>query len=341
MISKDQPFTRDLLKISLGLLVSGAAVIILLWLIDLDQVIQALKAVNYRKLIPVILLLLISYGARAASWGTILAGNLPYGKVFLTMNAGYLINTLLPFRMGEIGRALLLRTNEIDFWQIIPTILLERFFDLIFALTLFFSVLPFLFGVEYSSTFVGLLAALVLVSFLSLLALKKNQHRVLAWFETNGGRAVRIKNWVGPRMKDFFAGLEILSDPGRFLRAFLWMAASWALALTYQYLLLEAVVGEARLLWVAFSLGAVALGAAVPSSPGNLGVYEASLMGALLVFGIDRSQALTYAILSHFLNLGVTAIFGSLALILEGFSLNSVWAYRAEQGPSPDRKEGR
>lgn len=341
MISKDQLLTKDLLKLSLGLLISAAAVVLLLWIIDIDQVFQAFKAVNYRILIPVILLLLISYGTRAASWGTILSGDLPYSKVFLTMHAGYLINTLLPFRMGEIGRALLLRTEEVDFWQLVPTILLERFFDLVIALSLFFSVLPFLFGVEYSSTFVGLLAALVLVSFLTLFALDKYQNRVLAWLEKDEGRLGRIKNWIGPRVRDFFAGLEILSKPGRFLKAFLWMVASWTLSLTYQYLLLEAVVGEVKLLWVAFSLGAVALGAAVPSSPGNLGVYEASLMGALLVFGIDRSQALTYAILSHSLNLGMTTIFGSLALIQEGFSLSSLWAYRAERSPSSDRKEGR
>ena len=239
-----------------------------------------------------------------------------------------LINTVFPFRMGEIGRALLLKTDGLKFWKVVPTILLERIFDLALALALFFSALPFLFDFQARTTLVVFIAGLVPAGLGILYALKRYQepvlHRVGGREQTNSS----LRKWLQGKLKAFLSGLNVLEEPKRLLAAFLWMVVSWTLALVYQFFLMQAVLGEARPLWVTFSLGAVALGAAIPSSPGNLGVYEASLIGALSVFGIDRSLALTYAILSHGLNIGIALLFGTLALVQEGAALGSIWAYR-------------
>ena len=319
---------KEHLQTILGLLISGAAVALILWVVDLGAVRQALGAVNLAALSPILILVLVSYGARAACWWTILPGKLTYPRVFLVMNAGYLINTVFPFRMGEIGRALLLKTDGLKFWKVLPTILLERLFDLALALVLFFTALPFLFNFQSRSTLVVLIAGLVPAGLASLYALKRYQRRVLAWVGGRDPKASGLRKWLQEKLAAFLSGLDVLAEPNRLLRAFLWMVVSWTLALIYQFFLMQAVLGQARPLWVTFSLGAVALGAALPSSPGNLGVYEASLIGALSVFGIDRSLALTYAILSHGLNIGLTLLFGTLALVQEGTALGSIWAYR-------------
>ena len=336
MMSEPRPWT-DWLKLLLGLLISAAAVGLVFHLVDPAAVAAAFRTVDFVRLAPILILVVVSYAARAASWWTLLPEGIGYPRTFLIMNAGYLINTVFPFRMGELGRAALLGSSENDFWEILPTIMLERFFDLVFALGLFFSALPFVLGFEYNLGFVLLLAALILTSFFCLVFLNRRQDRITAWFISGEGPK-RIKGFLADKVSAFLAGLDVLSEPHRFLRAGGWMALSWGLALFYQYWLMDAVLGQARPLWVGFSLGAVALGAAVPSSPGNLGVYEASLLGALLVFGIDRSRALTYAVLSHGLNLGVTLIFGSLAFLREGFRLRTLWEVRKKTAPSS--KEG-
>ena len=319
---------KEHLQTILGLLISAAAVALILWAVDLGAVQQALGRVSLTALSPLLILVLVSYGARAACWWTILPGKLPYTRVFLVMNAGYLINTVFPFRMGEIGRALLLKTDGLKFWKVVPTILLERIFDLALALALFFSALPFLFDFQARTTLVVFIAGLVPAGLGILYALKRYQepvlHRVGGREQTNSS----LRKWLQGKLKAFLSGLNVLEEPKRLLAAFLWMVVSWTLALVYQFFLMQAVLGEARPLWVTFSLGAVALGAAIPSSPGNLGVYEASLIGALSVFGIDRSLALTYAILSHGLNIGIALLFGTLALVQEGAALGSIWAYR-------------
>lgn len=325
------------LKVVLGLAVSAAAVMLVTRLVDLGEAAAVFRKLEFFRLLPILGLVVISYAARAASWWTLLPGDIGYFRSFLTMNAGYLINTVLPFRMGELGRAVLLSSPENSFWEILSTIVLERFFDLMLALGLFFAALPFVLGFDYNPGLLILMASLIGAAFLILFILNRRQDRILAWLRS-GGRLADLRRLAAEKAEGFLTGLDVLSEPARFVRAGGWMALSWGLALMYQYLLMEAVMGTARPLWVVFSLGAVALGAAVPSSPGNLGVYEASLLGALLVFGINRSQALTYAVLSHALNIGVTLIFGFLAFLREGFRVRTLWEARTNR--SLNHKEG-
>jgi len=52
-----------------------------------------------------------------------------------------------------------------------------------------------------------------------------------------------------------------------------------------------------------------------PSSPGALGVYEAAVVGALQLFGVDASVALAMAITTHLLQYAITGVLGVYGLI--------------------------
>jgi uncharacterized membrane protein YbhN (UPF0104 family) len=78
-----------------------------------------------------------------------------------------------------------------------------------------------------------------------------------------------------------------------------------------------------------FASGVIAFGAALPSSPGAIGVYELSAVAALMVFGYSREVAVSVAILAHGLVLALPGILGALALAREGQTLRSL-ASRAQ-----------
>jgi uncharacterized membrane protein YbhN (UPF0104 family) len=82
---------------------------------------------------------------------------------------------------------------------------------------------------------------------------------------------------------------------------------------------------QAKLLWGAFTLGVMAFGVAAPSSPGAVGVMEASIIGALSLFGIEPSAALAAAVTAHLTNYLLTGIFGGYALVRDGISLSSIF----------------
>ena len=79
------------------------------------------------------------------------------------------------------------------------------------------------------------------------------------------------------------------------------------------------------LLWVLFALGVGALGIAAPSSPGAIGVFEAALVGALVVFGVDASSATAFALSVHFTSYIITSLIGGYGLYKDGESLSSLY----------------
>lgn len=322
---------RNQFRLVIGLFISFAAFAALVWFIDVREVLAAIKQVKLEWILLVILLLTISLITRAGAWRVILQERISLWQSFLIINAGYFVNTVLPFRIGEIARAFLLRPSGFTFWEAFPTIVLERMFDLPFAVGLFLVGLPFALGFTQGSTYAYLIGGLVLTGLLSLVLLVRYQDVVFSWLEKISIPWEDKKNWLIEKLRLVVSGLTILNNPSQILRTFIGMLFSWVLALVYQYILLRAFIPEAQLIWAVFSLGALALGVSIPSSPGNIGLYEASLTLALSAFGIDPSLAFTYALTSHVLSLGVTTLFGSFALVNQGYALGDIWRYSIMQ----------
>ena len=109
------------------------------------------------------------------------------------------------------------------------------------------------------------------------------------------------------------------------------MAGSWGLSYLFQYLLFLVFFPDAKPIWIVFALGAVAIGISVPSSPGNIGLYEASLTLALSAFGVDHSLAFSYAVTSHIINLLIPITCGPFGLVKGGYKLNDIWRLSDQQ----------
>jgi uncharacterized membrane protein YbhN (UPF0104 family) len=68
-----------------------------------------------------------------------------------------------------------------------------------------------------------------------------------------------------------------------------------------------------------------ALGIAVPSAPGALGVYESAVTWSLSLLGLDPARAVAYAIVLHFWNYLINGLVGAYALARDGESLASIY----------------
>ena len=322
---------KNQLKLAGGFLISFAAFAALIWFIDVREVLAAIKQVSLVWILPVLFLLFISLITRAGAWRVILQERISLWQSFLIVNAGYFVNTVLPFRIGEIARVFLLRPAGFTFWQALPTIVLERMFDLLFAVGLFLTGLPYALGFAQGSAYAYLMGGLVLTGLLLLVLLVRYQAPIISWIEMISVPWEDKKNWLVEKLRFVISGLVILNKPNQMLRTFVGMTLSWGLALAYQYILLRAFVPEAQMIWAVFTLGALALGVSVPSSPGNIGLYEASITLALSAFGVDQTLAFAYALTSHVLSLGMTTVFGAFALVNQGYAIGDIWRYSIKQ----------
>lgn len=264
---------------------------------------------------------------RARVWQTLLQKKAGYPDVFLSLNVGYLLNNLLPFRLGEVGRAYLLgKKANLDFWQVLPSVVLERMFDLVMAAAVLILSLPFVAGVSWAGQAAISVGGLVALGLLGVYLLARNQPRVITWLERLGQRWSWIEKLIGDRLATFFTGLQVLTDLRSFLRALAWIMFNWAFSILLYFVFLRAFFPQAPLLWAVFVLGAGSFGVAAPSSPGALGVFEAALVGALTVgLKVDPSPATAFAITLHLSNYITTGLIGGYALLHEGETLTSLY----------------
>ena len=322
----------DWKRILPGLVISAITLIAVFWLIDLNLFIQALRLADYRLVILGYLLSLGWIMVRGKVWQTLLQEKATYSQVFFSVNEGYLLNNLLPFRLGEVGRAFLLsRKANLEFWQVFSTVFIERAMDMALAAGLLLTTLPLVIAGAHNTEPAwarpaALVAGgLVLAMLGALYLVARNREWALNMFNRVASRWSLLKRLGERFLPPFLSGLAILTDFKRFLRSVAWILLNWGVAVLQYYTLMLAFFPQAKLLWAAFALGVVALGIAAPSSPGSLGVMEASMVGALAVFGLDASTSLALALTAHLSNYLISGIIGSYALARDGESLTGLY----------------
>ena len=317
-------------------MISITLLVVLFYFVDLEALFLALTQANYAYILAGVGVLLISLVVRAMAWRTLLLDQVSVQKSFFTLNEGYLLNNILPFRLGEIGRALLMSsTTALGFWQVIPTIFIERVFDVALTAGMLLMALPFAFGVDWAQQAAIVVGVMVLGALLALHLVARYRDFFMGLFERLSARFPILDKFGAERVESFFNGLAALTDLRIFLKAFGLMVLVWALTLVEYYLFLLAFVPDAQPIWAAFALGVVAMGVAVPSSPAYVGVFEAALVGALTVFDVDSAAALAFAITIHLIFIVVTAIFGIFGLVRDGQSLGQLYR-KMRTEPEPE-----
>jgi uncharacterized protein (TIRG00374 family) len=329
-----QSFRGNWRRIIPGLLISALSLVVILYLVDLDRMIDALRMANYRFVALMLFATLVWLLVRTVVWRTLLQEQATYKQVFLTVNEGYLLNNVLPFRLGEVGRAFLLgRKADLEFMRVFSTILIERALDVAFSAGLLLSTLSFVVGAAWASQAAIIAGSLVLVGLAVLYLLARYRDWTQNQLERIAPHWAFLQGLLHKQIPAFFAGLGALTDGKRFLRVIFWVALNWIIAVIQFYVILLAFFPQSRLLWAAFTLGVVTLGIAAPSSPGAIGVLELAMVGALSVFDLDPSTALAAALTAHMANYLITGIIGVYALAQDGLTLTGV--YKNVQDISP------
>lgn len=323
---KEADSRKDYTSLLIGAGISAAALGAVLYFADLGKLASALRTADYRM---ILLGVGTTFGwliARSYLWQALLRKKARVGELFWIVNSGYLLNNLLPFRLGEFGRAYLLtRKTTVKFWEAVSSIFIERILDLTFAAGLLLLLLPFVVGAERQGMAAAGTIAVVLLIFVILYWMARHPQIIEKWFDRLASRWRWLDRIGGQAVSSGLQGLAVLTEPGMFFSAIGWAMVNWLVALVQYYVLLRAFFPEGELLWSSFTLVVAALGIAAPSSPGAVGVYEAAVVGALSLLGQDVSSALAMAFTSHLLQIVITGVLGAVALARDGQSLSDLY----------------
>ncbi len=289
-------------QLAIGTVISAAGLWIFLRDVDLPQLGRELLQTEPFVLAGSALLAMIALWLRSLRWRLLLPETPGTSRRGLgaTVFIGYMVNNILPARIGEAVRALILwRRNGYTPTVAVGSLIVERVLDLLFFLGFFF--VPVLaFGLLPSLVPYAMIMAAgsgAVVGFLILYAAMPNAAAALA------GRFVRV---LPTRWRERAALIvhELLSTLG-WLHSWHRTAAVFVLSFAtlscYAGMLLLLTRGESAF-GFAQSLSAsafAALGAAIPLSPGYVGTLHAALFEGLTRLGQPRETARAVAILYH------------------------------------------
>lgn len=309
-----------------GLLLSLVALGLLVGLADWQEVIRALKMMEATWLLPAVTFYLAGIFFRALTWRTLLQNKAALGRVFLSLNEGYLLNSIFPFRLGELGRAILLsQASSLSAFYVLSTIVIERAFDLAIAAGLLLATLPLVLGIESGQAIALAVAGAVGVGLIAMYFLARSRVSIRRRLEKFGASNRFYQQRALPWLDSLLAGLGALTRLDRFLLSILLILASWLFGSVEIYLLIASFGITAPVWWTGFALGVVSLGIALPAAPASLGVYEAAMVGALTLLGLPTAQALAIAIIAHLIHIIFTGMIGAVALFHDGQSLTGIY----------------
>ncbi|MHB8114707.1 MAG: lysylphosphatidylglycerol synthase transmembrane domain-containing protein [Bellilinea sp.] len=273
-----------------------------------------------------VLLTLVFLLIRAGVSRVLLSGRPKLSEAFWAINQGYLLNNILPFRLGEIGRAVLLgQQTNLPAAQILSSIIIERALDIAIAATMLLSTLPLALEMTWAKPVAIIMLAVVAAGMASLFLMARHHLKVSAWVDKLGIRWKFVGKWVAPQVRSLLTGLTALTDLRQFILALLLLLASWAIAIGVYYVGLLAIAPTVPIWWGVFTDAVLALGIAIPSAPAALGTFEAATVGALTILGIDQTTGLAYAITLHFMQILVTGALGLVGLMRQGRSISSLF----------------
>ena len=313
------------MSVAISVLFLGVAVRNVEW----AKAFAALAGAHYIYALPIAAVTIWTLYIRAQRWRILLrpVGTPEMRTLVAATNIGFMANTLLPLRIGEVIRPVLVSRKEREpLGGILATIVLERIFDVLTILVLF-----------------GVSAAFVAVSedvrqwgyrLCAVAALLGGGVAFVRWQEALALRLlrlvlrplpVRVAQPIDHFFGSFVQALEILDSPRTFLQLVAWSIYLW-LVISCIYLLgilqfgldVPLVVGGV----VITAITAIAVSA--PSAPGGIGLFNFGCVLALSIFGISESNAVAYSIVLQVTQAVAVVSAGLYSLAREGLTMRQM-----------------
>jgi len=295
-----------------------------------DLLESALQSADWRLLIPAIALYFLAVWVRSVRWGKLLPTyDVRTSILFRALVVGFTVNNLLPLRLGEVARAILLsRWASVAYPATVASLVAERILD---GLSLGLLMLVALAIVPDPPSYLWLVGILAAGGFFACGLLLG----ITAWRPSAvGGIAGFFSRWLperaGKRVTDaaasFAYSLALVQNPRRLLTVLMLSLLAWGCELGVYWVLMYSVQGILATYPLALLVGSAAnFATLLPSAPAYAGTFD----GALKQFAqdalhIDAGVAGAYLIVVRATLFLPVVIVGTLVLWRSGLSFHQV-----------------
>lgn len=290
------------LQIIAGAGIASAGLYIFTRQVDIGTVAEIIRQTALWKIIAVMVLNVLTLYFRSLRWRFLLPQKPLTSKkdLFGLVTIGFMVNNIIPFRVGEAVRALLTwKRNRFTLPESIGSLVVERFLDvLVFASFLCLPVLLLPELVEFQRY------AFLLAFGLGTVCLLFIFYAVKPGVTVSLGRIflrpfpVRVRTLLETVGKEVLSNLDWLFS----VRTVVSVAALSFITLFCQIGMLSALGADVKhfsVLVSMFGVAFAAIGAAIPLAPGYVGTLHAMVLKGLGMAGISSDTAGALAVMYH------------------------------------------
>lgn len=312
----ERPHRTSRFMILVSIILAGLFLYFALRNLDWQVFFAAIKNARYSYLPIVMFLINFNYLFRALRWRGLLLSekHISVSTVFFANMTGYLGNTVLPARAGEVMRAAYIaRKESISASFIIATGITERLADLAALVIIGAASLFFVDAFPKSVQDALRSFAIVAVVGVIILFLLPRLHGFLSHILNSLSflrESPRTK--IQGAMIRFLEGVKVISYAQRGLPFIFFTALIWLLDGIGTMFFAMAFNESLNLIQALLFIAALGLSSAIPSTPGYVGVYQFVAVTVLAPFGIGRESALAMILVSQALNLLIVSLWGGL-----------------------------
>lgn len=337
----------------LGFVISAVAVYFAFRNEDFGRIMVAMKQANWLILVASMPIMLLSVVLRAWRWKYFIKNDVSTVRAkYNAVTIGFFVTNILPLRLGEFARVLVFAKDaKRSRVEILATIAVERFFDILAILILFVMVIPHIpfdairaggadtdvvyFRYSPHVLMVGSLG-IVACGLVGFLMVCHYGRRVWHWLvDKRDIRHPFLLRVVG----SLFDGLEALWHSRKVIPALVLSVVLWfSVAFNFWITLLAFPSGATTLGSIIGIGGSVFLdtvlcfAVALPSAPGFIGVWQLAIKIAFIPYPVADSAAVSaFGILVFIIQYLQTIAMGLECLKSEGMSLADVKNVRADE----------
>ena len=317
---------NQFISVGIAIGISVFAFWLVLRKLDFQALLSAFQRLSFGSVTLIVLCFLTGLLLRGIACWIIYDSKISFADVFWAMNLGYLLNSIVPLRLGEFGRAAFLtekNREKVSYMEVLAGILAERILDLLVGFSFLIVCLWFLIDNEMLNKIAWIGFAGMAFSIILIILAAKNKEKVLSWLKAKFKSNLAQQKLI-PAFDQLLIGFEVFLNPRRFLLAFLIMAISWSFSMVEYLILQNAILSASEWWWPILVIPASAFVNALPAAPSGLGIYEAGSVGAYALVGVSKAPALAMSLVVHAVQIITPSIFGVIALFLSGESLGSL-----------------
>ena len=125
-------------------------------------------------------------------------------------------------------------------------------------------------------------------------------------------------------VRHFIDGFQIMTDPKRLLAVSILSVLFWLFDTLTIYLMFKTFHFQLPAVAAGVLLVILMIGIAIPAGPGFVGNWHFFCILGLSIYGIPKAEALSFAIIYHFLSIGVIVLLGLAFLPFNRFSIKDL-----------------